>query len=453
MATTESLYGDRDPTGTTVADDLQPVELGTAFRASRDGRVLGVRFWKTPANRGEHVGSLWSSLGERLASATFAEESAEGWQTVRFERAVAIAAGQTYVASYHAPNGAYASTTDVDEPASSASLSTVGPGAGGVYSYGEQGTFPTQSWQSSSYWVDVEFRPEPGPAPQDPATAPPSEEPAESPSPGAPTISGPFAGASNTGPAAAGFAPTAPYTGPMTVTEDGTVITNSVIPAGLRIEADDVTVQGNLITGPTEVEWDQAAIHVTGERVRIVDNEIRGESATDWRLTPVSGVKLVGADPEFSRNDLHLIAGDGVSIYGEGAQVIGNWVHDFVARGDGVHYDGLHYPGDRLERAARVADNTVEMWVLEAGTSGMTAALGLPAYSPELVAEHNALAGGNYALYGGGYGTRIAGNLFWTKFSPDVGYFGTHAYVGEDVEWSGNAYSDDGVTSGAPLAY
>jgi hypothetical protein len=237
----------------------------------------------------------------------------------------------------------------------------------------------------------------------------------------------------------------------MTITKAGTVITGKVIPAGLRIEADDVTIQGNLIAGATDVSWDQAAIHVTGDRAKIVDNIIRGTSGTDWRKSPASGVKLVGDDVEFSRNDVSWIAGDGISLYGEGARVIGNWIHDFVVRTDGVHYDALHYPGDRISGPARIADNTVEMWITNAGSSGMTAALGLPASSPGLVAEHNLLAGGNYTLYGGGDGTTIRNNLFWTKFSSKVGYYGTHAHVGGGTAWSGNAYTSDGVTAGGTI--
>lgn len=257
-----------------------------------------------------------------------------------------------------------------------------------------------------------------------------------------------FAGAANTGPQAAGFDPTQPYTGPMTITAAGTVIRDKVIPAGLRVEADNVTIQGNLITGPTDPDWDQAALHVEGRNAKIVDNEIRGESATDWRVTPVNGVKLVGDGVDFSRNNVHQIAGDGVSLYGADANVVGNWVHDFVPRDGGVHYDGLHYPLDSFAYAGLIRDNTVELWVTDSADSGMTAAIAVPDSSPRLVVEHNLIAGGNYALMGGGAGGVFRDNAFWTKFSSKVGYFGAVAYVGElgAVTWSGNAYTDDGVT-------
>ncbi len=60
------------------------------FHASTDGFVTGVRFYKGAGNGGTHVGSLWSTAGERLATATFTGESATGWQTVTFDQAVPV---------------------------------------------------------------------------------------------------------------------------------------------------------------------------------------------------------------------------------------------------------------------------------------------------------------------------------------------------------------------------
>ncbi|QRK07351.1 DUF4082 domain-containing protein [Archangium violaceum] len=50
------------------------------FRSSVPGSVTGIRFYKgSSANAGTHVGSLWSRTGQRLASATFTNETATGW--------------------------------------------------------------------------------------------------------------------------------------------------------------------------------------------------------------------------------------------------------------------------------------------------------------------------------------------------------------------------------------
>ena len=51
------------------------------------------------------VPDLWSSSGALLATATFTNESASGWQDVAFASPVPVTAGTTYVASYHTNAG------------------------------------------------------------------------------------------------------------------------------------------------------------------------------------------------------------------------------------------------------------------------------------------------------------------------------------------------------------
>jgi Domain of unknown function (DUF4082) len=143
------------------ASDAEPIELGVRFSSDLDGWVTGVRFYKGAGNTGAHTGSLWSSTGERLARATFTNETVTGWQTVVFDTPVPITAGTTYVASYHAPRGGYAAdggyfeTTDRRRAPLRAPASA--PGApNGLYAYGP-GAFPTSSFRATNYWVDVVF--------------------------------------------------------------------------------------------------------------------------------------------------------------------------------------------------------------------------------------------------------------------------------------------------------
>lgn len=80
--------------------DASAVELGVKFTSDVSGYITGIRFYKGSLNTGTHTGSLWSSSGALLATATFSGESASGWQQVNFSTAVAITANTTYVASY-----------------------------------------------------------------------------------------------------------------------------------------------------------------------------------------------------------------------------------------------------------------------------------------------------------------------------------------------------------------
>ncbi len=493
-----TLWGKKAPTGAAVDSDRVSVELGTKFTAQSNGAVSGIRFWKNAENTGTHVGNLWDSSGILLASATFTNETASGWQTAALSKPVSLTAGKKYTVSYMAPNGRYVSSQNHNFQSDTPSLA-VGTKNSGVYTYGSKSAFPRNSWQSSNYWVDVQFtasndsaRPPVTPTtppvkptvppvkpttppvkptvppvkpttppvkPTTPPVAPPvTEVPPVTPPvtpPVKPASNGEFAGENNTGPSAAGFNPTQKYTGPLTITKAGTVITNQIIPAGLRIEADDVTIQGNIIEGPTDVSWDQAALHITGKRAHVLDNTIRGLSATDWRQTPINGIKLVGEFVDFQRNNVYRISGDAISIYGDNATLVGNWVHDFVFRDGGVHYDGLHYPGqagDDTTEPALIKDNTVEMWV-SGGSSGMTGAMTFPDVASRIVVDHNLVAGGNYAIMGGGSGITFTNNMFWTKFSPKVGYYGLTAYIGTipGVTWTNNSITNDGKTVSSVL--
>ena len=147
---------------------ISAVELGVKFRSDEDGFITGLRFYKGAQNTGTHIGHLWDADGTMLAEATFTGESASGWQQVSFDSPVPITADTTYVASYHAPNGYYASTdgyfaTDGTDSPPLHALADGEDGPNGVYRYGAGGVFPTDTFQSSNYWVDPVFDTDAGP--------------------------------------------------------------------------------------------------------------------------------------------------------------------------------------------------------------------------------------------------------------------------------------------------
>ena len=149
------------------SNDNSSVELGVKFSSEAAGTIAGIRFYKATANTGTHVGSLWSSTGTLLASATFTNETASGWQQVNFPTPVAINANTTYVAGYFAPKGNYSNTTSgfasagVSNPPLQALANATS--LNGVYKYGTASSFPTNSYKSTNYWVDVDFVPTPPP--------------------------------------------------------------------------------------------------------------------------------------------------------------------------------------------------------------------------------------------------------------------------------------------------
>jgi len=143
------------------------VELGVKFRSDTSGYVTGIRFYKASGNSGTHVANLWTSTGTRLATATFANESASGWQQVSFATPVAITANTVYVASYHTNTGHYSDDQSyfAGKGVDSAPLHALADGASGangLYAYGSTSKFPQTGWNSSNYWVDVVFAAAPG---------------------------------------------------------------------------------------------------------------------------------------------------------------------------------------------------------------------------------------------------------------------------------------------------
>ena len=157
-----TLFGSSAPTTSDAGSD-SPLELGVRFKSDVAGSITGVRFYKSAANTGTHIGNLWSNTGTLLATATFVNETASGWQTVNFTSPVAITAGTYYVASYHSTIGHYAEddnyfTTTYDNAPLHAPQDGVA-GADGAYLYTSASAFPTTAWEGANYWVDVVFTP------------------------------------------------------------------------------------------------------------------------------------------------------------------------------------------------------------------------------------------------------------------------------------------------------
>ncbi|HEV2236528.1 MAG TPA: DUF4082 domain-containing protein [Ktedonobacterales bacterium] len=154
-----SLFLPTQTPGTVSAQDSASLELGMKFTADVNGSVTGVRFYKGPSNTGTHIGNLWSSTGQLLATVTFTNETASGWQQANFAQPVAITAGTIYVISYHTNVGFYSfDPAFFNNSVDNAPLHGVATGTSpnGLFVYG--GTqFPTGSYNAGNYWVDVVF--------------------------------------------------------------------------------------------------------------------------------------------------------------------------------------------------------------------------------------------------------------------------------------------------------
>lgn len=150
------------PTYTLSNDVVQPLELAVRFSSEVDGQIEGLRFFKVPEDSGVHTASLWTGSGALLATATYTNESASGWQQVMLPSPIKITAGSPYVASYHTTSGQFATSYNyfdaagLDRPPLHAPRDQ-DPNRNGLF-VRDTGVFP---WQAGyrNYWADVVFVP------------------------------------------------------------------------------------------------------------------------------------------------------------------------------------------------------------------------------------------------------------------------------------------------------
>jgi hypothetical protein len=163
---TVSLFTASNTPALTALNDGRQIELGMKFTSSVAGQITALKFYRSASDTGPDILDLWTATGTNLASATFSNTAASGWQTVNLTTPVTIAANTTYVAAYHT-TGAYVATTNFFTAPVTSGVLTAPPsataGGNGLYAYGgtnTAGLFPTNTFNSNNYWADVVFRPQ-----------------------------------------------------------------------------------------------------------------------------------------------------------------------------------------------------------------------------------------------------------------------------------------------------
>ncbi|MCO5064180.1 MAG: DUF4082 domain-containing protein [Rhizobiaceae bacterium] len=163
VVATQSLFSASDVPTILNENDPQPVQLGMKFQTDVAGWITGFKFYKGTQNTGTHTANLWTASGTLMGSATFTNETASGWQYVALAQEIAVQPNTTYVVSYNARNG-YSATTNYfttdRESQNLTALSSALSGGNGVYAYGSGTLFPTSTYNSTNYYVDVVFRPQ-----------------------------------------------------------------------------------------------------------------------------------------------------------------------------------------------------------------------------------------------------------------------------------------------------
>ena len=169
VVTTYSLWTNTTTPATASAADARAIEVGVKFKADSDGVISAIRFYKGAQNTGTHTVSLWTVAGVLLGRVVSSGETTSGWQQVTLPSPVSISANMTYIASYHTTSGFYAFNGNYfGSQFNNAPLRALadGPSGGnGLFQVSGSPIFPTQTYSSGNFWVDVVFGAGSGPPP------------------------------------------------------------------------------------------------------------------------------------------------------------------------------------------------------------------------------------------------------------------------------------------------
>jgi hypothetical protein len=155
-----SVFTTQTPMIPDITDNYVAYELGMKFKSSQAGTVTAIRYYKAASETaGGHTGRIWSSSGTVLATVTFSGETTSGWQTATLSTPLSISANVTYVVTVNTKTHYAATNNGLQNVITNGPLSTIADGANGLF--GNPGSFPTESWQTSNYFRDVVFTPSP----------------------------------------------------------------------------------------------------------------------------------------------------------------------------------------------------------------------------------------------------------------------------------------------------
>jgi hypothetical protein len=241
------------------------------------------------------------------------------------------------------------------------------------------------------------------------------------------------------------------YTGgAIYVTGAGASVDDITTAAQIVVEAPNVTINDDKIVG---VFTDEPAIALepAANGVLIENSYISGTNTTTGRMlvgikdvegTPVTGIVIDKCDIQEASTGIQIYTGT----------IENSYIHNLGMQ-SGDHVNGITNNGGASEL---IQHNTV------LNQYSQTDAISLfEDFGPigNITINDNLLAGGGYAVYGGGsggdapissspYNVDITNNVFSTLYFANSGFYGPDAYVedGNGNVWSGNVWDGTGVT-------
>ncbi|MEU4155685.1 DUF4082 domain-containing protein [Actinoplanes sp. NPDC026670] len=154
-----NIFGNEVP-ATPDGADSSPYTLGTRFRVTTPGKISHIR-WRVPVTsqaEGIHIALFdedWTALGFRRGISTSGTEGT--WAEFALTAPISVVTNRLYTAAVYTPNR-YPATNAYPWPKTSSDgyLVTDAPIAG-FYNGSWDLAYPTDSYQYTSYFVDVRF--------------------------------------------------------------------------------------------------------------------------------------------------------------------------------------------------------------------------------------------------------------------------------------------------------
>ncbi|WP_157597419.1 right-handed parallel beta-helix repeat-containing protein [Streptacidiphilus rugosus] len=258
-----------------------------------------------------------------------------------------------------------------------------------------------------------------------------------------------FPSAATTGPRGT---PGSRHSGDITVRTDGAVIDGWNLTGSLDIYANDVTVVDSSITSSNwwgvNLRSGYHGLRVLHSRITGVPGKGQDNGGEDYAVSNMgtSSVEVGWSDISVFGNALSMGQGN----------LHDNYVHDLApfvnASGQWQHLDAVISDGGGSGLLV-IRHNTL---LNAAGVDrGASAAIGLYPDTGTVnnaVVDGNWIAGGSYALYGGGPGStgvKVTNNVFSDMYHPSCGYYGNVAYW--NAGGAGNVWAANTTSDGKPV--
>ncbi|MFR0355631.1 hypothetical protein [Streptomyces sediminimaris] len=236
-------------------------------------------------------------------------------------------------------------------------------------------------------------------------------------------------------------------TGNMSVRTDGMVIKGWDITGSLDVYADDVTIIDSRITS---ANWWGVNLRPGHHGLRILHTTITAvpgkgpdNGGVDYAVSNMGAgsIEVGWCDISVFGNALSMGQGD----------IHDNYVHGLVpfrnAGGEWQHTDAVISGGGNTGKLVIRHNTLLNPVGVDRGASASIGLFADTGHVSNTVIDGNLLAGGAYALYGGGDGAggiTVTDNVFSTRYHPNSGVYGsvTAWNPGPGNVWRGNRYAD-----------